>query len=957
MPKQQPSREDLLQEIDRLRQEAQDLQQEKADLEILLETMTEHSDTVEAELHNKAIEAVRESERKLAQFLEAMPVGIAALDPEGKPYYFNQRAKKLLGKAVTPNIAADRVAAVYRLYQAGTGQLYPSDRLPGVLALQGESINVDDIEVHQGEQTIPLEVWATPIFDEQGKVTDAISAFQDISRHKQAEAERLRFTRELEAKNAALEEMDRLKDEFLANTSHELRTPLNGIIGIAESLMDGATGALLPATLANLAMIASSGKRLATLVNNILDFARLKHRTIELNFKWVGVREVADVVLALSQPLLGRKPVKLINQVGTELPLVRVDEDRVQQILHNLVGNAIKFTHSGTVTVSAERVTENGIAIAVTDTGIGIPPEKLDRIFESFEQADGSTARKYGGTGLGLAITKQLVELHGGRIMVQSTVGVGSRFVFVLPGVEREWGTGNGEQGRQRAEGRGQEVEGGWKREDGRGRTEEGGRKREDGRGRTEEEYQGIDIFSDRVRVGDRLVDDREECRRSVLMGRSVTAERVESDGASQAAVRSSELRAESVQQPSVSPDASNSRFHILIVDDEPVNLQVLVNYLSLHNYSISQATSGLEALELLERDRTPDLILLDVMMPQMTGYEVCEKIRQKFTANQLPIILLTAKNQASDLTEGLNAGANDYLTKPVVKSELLARMKTHIQLAKINLAYERFVPHEFLDLLDKKSIVDVQVGDQVEREMTILFSDIRNFTTLSESMTPEDNFRFINAYLSRMAPSITAHQGFIDKYIGDAIMALYSGDADNAVTSAVAMLRELADYNKTRQSPRRPPIHAGIGINTGSLMLGTVGGAKRMDGTVISDAVNLAFRVGELTKVYGVSLLISHHTFLQLQEIDRYALRIIDRVKVKGKSDAVTVYEVFDADPPAVCELKLASRSEFERALLLYNQQNFSEAARLFHGCLQQNPADNPAQIYLKRCQQRSMD
>ena len=232
-----------------------------------------------------------------------------------------------------------------------------------------------------------------------------------------------------------------------------------------------------------------------------------------------------------------------------------------------------------------------------------------------------------------------------------------------------------------------------------------------------------------------------------------------------------------------------------------------------------------------------------------------------------------------------------------------------------------------------------------------MLFADIRDFTTLSESITPEDNFKFINAYLTRMEPVIVAHQGFIDKYIGDAIMALFSGNADDALKAGIAMLHQLAEYNQHRANSGYVPIQIGIGINTGSLMLGTVGGQNRMDTTVISDAVNLASRLEGLTKKYGVSLLISHHTFAQLEDVNQYAFRIIDRVQVKGKSADVSVYEVFDADPPKLREGKLITKTAFEEALLHYNLHSFTYAERLFEEVLRLNPEDRVAQIYLERC------
>jgi CHASE2 domain-containing sensor protein/class 3 adenylate cyclase len=279
-------------------------------------------------------------------------------------------------------------------------------------------------------------------------------------------------------------------------------------------------------------------------------------------------------------------------------------------------------------------------------------------------------------------------------------------------------------------------------------------------------------------------------------------------------------------------------------------------------------------------------------------------------------------------------------------------RVKLTEQLLALNLSYSRFVPHQFLHLLNKESITDVELGDQVQKEMSVLFSDIRDFTSLSERMTPAENFQFINAFLSRMEPAINDNQGFIDKYIGDAIMALFSGEADNAVKAAIAMLNALHEYNQHREKSGNLPLQIGIGINTGIMMLGTVGGRSRMEGTVVSDAVNLASRLEGLTKNYGVSLLISHYTFLALKNANNYAIRLIDKVKVKGKSEMVTVYEVFDADPPEIKQAKLLTKTGFEQGVLLYNLGKFERAAEIFAQCLSSNFQDKVAQIYWQRCQ-----
>ncbi|HBQ99900.1 MULTISPECIES: adenylate/guanylate cyclase domain-containing protein [unclassified Roseofilum] len=264
--------------------------------------------------------------------------------------------------------------------------------------------------------------------------------------------------------------------------------------------------------------------------------------------------------------------------------------------------------------------------------------------------------------------------------------------------------------------------------------------------------------------------------------------------------------------------------------------------------------------------------------------------------------------------------------------------------------AYGRFVPQEFIQLLHKESILDVDIGNHVQQEMSIVFSDIRDFTSLSEAMSPEDNFKFINAYLSRMETPIVENNGFIDKYIGDAIMAIFHGSADNALQAAIAMLNELNSYNETRGRPGRPKLKIGIGINTGLMMIGTVGGKNRMDSTVISDAVNLASRLEGLTKNYQVPLLISEHTFLRLQHDSNYQIRIIDKVRVKGKSERVSVFEVFNADPVSTRRAKMQTKTVFEQGLTYYYLQQFHQAAEYFEECLRLCPEDKVAEIYFNQ-------
>ncbi|MBF0290448.1 MAG: HAMP domain-containing histidine kinase [SAR324 cluster bacterium] len=232
--------------------------------------------------------------------------------------------------------------------------------------------------------------------------------------------------------NERLLQVDKLKDEFLANTSHELKTPLHGIIGLAESLIDGAAGAPTEKMRANISMIVSSGKRLAHLINDILDFSTLKTKAMEIQRKPVDLKALTDVVLILNQPMTVGKNLVLKNEFVPGIPPVEGDENRLQQVMYNLIGNAVKFTESGSVTVTAKQH-DAVLIVSVTDTGIGISKDKFETIFHSFEQADNSIARDYSGVGLGLNITKQLVELHGGKIWVESELGKGSSFRMTLP--------------------------------------------------------------------------------------------------------------------------------------------------------------------------------------------------------------------------------------------------------------------------------------------------------------------------------------------------------------------------------------------------------------------------------------------------------------------------------------------------------------------------------------------
>jgi len=266
--------------------------------------------------------------------------------------------------------------------------------------------------------------------------------------------------------------------------------------------------------------------------------------------------------------------------------------------------------------------------------------------------------------------------------------------------------------------------------------------------------------------------------------------------------------------------------------------------------------------------------------------------------------------------------------------------------------ALARFVPKQFLELLGKRAIVDVVLGEAVERKLTILFLDIRDFTPLCEGMSPAETFQFVNAFLGALEPEIERHGGFVDKYIGDAIMALFPTSAADAIEGALAMLGALERFNEARARAGRSAVRVGIGLNTGTAMVGTVGGPGRMETTVLSDAVNLAARLEELTKRYGVPLLISEATLYSLGKAPPSTTRFLDRIRVKGKTQPHSVYEVFDADAPDLRAAKIATRARFEEGVAWYHMKRVDRALPLLRACAAEAPGDAPARIYVDRCQ-----
>lgn len=629
--------------------------------------------------------------------------------------------------------------------------------------------------------------------------------------------------------NEQLRRIDKLKDEFLATTSHELRTPLNGIIGIADSLRDGVAGELNERARSHLSLIADSGRRLAHLVNEILDFKKLSHGNVTLDKSAVDLQSSVAVVIALSRPLIGEKDISLVNAVPADFPALHADEDRVEQILHNLIGNAIKFTQQGHITVTA-RLEGEMAEIQIADSGIGISEEQMTRVFLPFEQVAEANTRRHGGTGLGLAVVKKLVEMHGGKVTAHSSIGNGSQFTFTLP------------------------------------------------------------ISSTGAKA-------------------KVTTEKTK------------QLAQLTQWQVPVMANMDNALATILVADDEPLNCQVVADCLGLQGYSVVTVGDGQAALDMMEK-RSFALIILDVMMPKLSGYDVCRKVREVYASHEMPILMLSARNRAEDIATGLAAGANDYIGKPVERSVLVARVKNLLALHEVNDARRereqsrmvqeacdrlaRYFPPPLVKKLLSSS--DTQLLQAERRRLTVVFADLVEFTALTDRFEPEIITDLLNNFLGRMSTLVEHFGGTLNELLGDGMVILFGApermerqdQADRAVALCVAMQREMEKLKTAwLESGIDHNIDMRIGVHQDFATVGNFGSGQVLAYRAVGSGVNLAARLQ--ARCTPGRVMVSYPVFALTRE--RYPYDELQEIQVKGFSHP---HRVCELDPDQVTEVSL---------------------------------------------------
>jgi len=498
--------------------------------------------------------------------------------------------------------------------------------------------------------------------------------------------------------------MDRIKDDFLSNTSHELKTPLNAIVNIAETLQRGAAGAVGEEQAKNLEVIAVSGRRLTYLVNGLLDYSRLKHGDIPLYVTAVDLPTAVDSVMRVHQFLLEGKPVAVRSDVANGFPALSADSNRLQQILHNLIENAIKFTERGTVTISAT-ATRDTAAIQIADTGSGIDPAMQERIFLPFEQLE--DAERLGGSGLGLSITKKLVELHGGTIRVDSDLGSGSVFTVTLP-------------------------------------------------------LAGRAVLAKAADRGDRLPP-------------------------------LDAIPPESIAYPIRVQGKTDDP--ILVVDDDAANLRTIMNLLSLTGHTYTVVDSGRAALSEVEHNPKYSLLILDIMMPDISGYEVLRQLRERFSPFELPVLMLTASNRLPDVKRSLAYGANDIVGKPYEAEELMARVESLTRLkasvkqakdAEIAFLRSQIKPHFLYNALN--SIAELCVDEPRQAEKLIV--------QLSQYLRKSFDFRQLDSYttLAGELELVRAYVRIEQARFGSRLHVEYDVQADEAVRIPPLIVQPLVE-------------------------------------------------------------------------------------------------------------------------------------------------------------------
>ncbi len=618
-------------------------------------------------------------------------------------------------------------------------------------------------------------------------------------------------------------ELDRQKTEFFQNISHEFRTPLTLMMGPLESVVSQKHD--LPYEQAEIAL--RSCRRLLRLVNQLLDIQRIDAGRVQARFRPCDLSEMIGQIVEAFRPYCEKKNLRLVSELNA-CPLVYLDPEKFDKVLYNLLSNAMKFTNAGGIIAIKVEPAGDHIRIQVKDTGIGIRTEQIPHLFERFRQAEGSVNRSYEGSGLGLALVKELVELHGGQISVESIYEAGTTFTVWL-----QTGTAH------------------------------------------------------------LPIDQVLEVQTQVELSRAAVE------------LADLELLEESKKEELSAGEVSSISPTILVVDDNPDLRAYVSRILRSSGFDAISARDGAEGYS-VAKTKQPQLIVTDLMMPVVSGWDLIRMVRDDENLAGTPIILLTAKVDDDTRIEGAEMGADAYLAKPFNDRELLAEVKNLLALkenerrvTELNTYLTESVLKRFLPpgMVERAASGRLMLDLRPEpRLVTILFSDIVGFTQLSNTLRSRRIAELLNEYLEAMTKVVFDNGGTVDKFMGDAVLALFGAPEDltpneqvrRAIAAARQMQQVLKQLNARWSEQGIPQVQFRCGIHQGTAVVGMFGSAQRSDYTAIGPTVNIASRLQEAAKPNGILVSAAVADYLKEDEIIKGS-----PLQLKGVDETVLTFWV----------------------------------------------------------------
>lgn len=612
--------------------------------------------------------------------------------------------------------------------------------------------------------------------------------------------ENTRILRVVKDQARKLMEMDQIKNRFFANISHEFRTPLSLTLGPLEDALSGEYGNLNEKLTHQLQVMLRNSRRLLRLINQLLDISKLESGEMQLNLRNHDICHYLKTLHQSFIPFAERKRISFeFDSEGGDLN-AQYDKEKLDKVFNNLLSNAFKFTpKGGRIKLLVKDVSQDDrdyTEITVKDNGAGISRDNINKVFDRFYQVDGSSTREFEGTGIGLSLVKELVELHHGTLELKSEPGFGSEFKVLLPHVQniKDIDTNI-------------EID-------------------PDYQGNTQVEMASIDSAPDFI-----------------------------------------------VPSQTQRLNQSGSLPRVLVVDDNEDIRQYVSNCL-LSSYRVFTACDGITGLQQVQQ-HPPDLIISDIMMPGMDGYEFCRNLKDNSQTRHIPLIFLTAKASDEMLIEGLNLGADDYLVKPFNSKELLARVNNLITLKQqekalieLNSTLEKQLKdqieeliktkrlnHYFSDSLLQRILSTEHTEEMIteRRNITIFFSDLCNFTEMTDRLEVEKATALLNEYLSEMAQLIEQHGATTIQIIGDGIMVFFgapiamesSEQATRAIHLGIAMQRKVGQLSDALEKQGIDYVmRSRIGIHQDYVTVGNFGSMNLMEYTAVGRGVNLASRL-----------------------------------------------------------------------------------------------------------------